>query len=68
MYIKQHISKLVIADDHEAMFEGQSSQPEKFMSFNDSGDTFIQIRVEVKRLIFCLKIWFSPSYECNTNQ
>ena len=68
MYIKQHISKLVIADDYEAMFEGQNSQPEKLLSFNDSGDTFIQIRVEVKRLIFCLKIWFCHSYECNTNQ
>ena len=28
-YIKQHISKLVIAGDYEATSEGQSSQPEK---------------------------------------
>ena len=45
-YIKQHIQKLVIAGDYEAASEGQSSQPE------NSGDAFIQIRVEVKRLIF----------------
>lgn len=38
-------------DDREATFEGQSSQPE------NSGDTLTQIRVEVKRLIFCLNIW-----------
>ena len=51
-YIKQHISKLVIADYYEETFEGQSNQPEKLMSFKNSGDTSIQIRVEVKRLFF----------------
>jgi len=55
-YIKQHIPKLVIADDYEAMFEGQSSQPE------NSGDPIIQICVEVKRLIFFPNIWISHSY------
>ena len=54
-YIKQHIPKLVIAGDYEAAFEGQSSQPE------NSGDDFIQIHVEVKRVIFCLNIWISRS-------
>ena len=44
--MKQYIPKLVIADDRQATFEGQSSQPE------NSGDTLTQIRVEVKRLIF----------------
>ena len=50
-YIKQYIPKLVIADDREATFEGKSSQPE------NSGDTLTQIRVEVKRLVFCRNIW-----------
>ena len=50
-------SKLDILDDYEAMLEGQSSQPE------NSEDTFIHIRVEVKRLIFFLNIWISHSYE-----
>ena len=36
-YIKQHISKLVISDDFEATFERQSTQPENFISFNNSG-------------------------------
>ena len=61
-YIKQHISKLVIAGRYEAMFEGQGSQPEKLMSFDNAGDTFVQIRVEVKRLLLCLNIWISHSY------
>ena len=39
--MNQCIPKLVIADDREATFEWQSSQPE------NSGDTLIQIRVEV---------------------
>ena len=42
-YIKQCIPKFVIADDREATFEGQSSQPE------NSGDTLTEICVEVKR-------------------
>ncbi|XP_015767080.1 PREDICTED: uncharacterized protein LOC107345842 [Acropora digitifera] len=33
-------------DYYEETFEGQSNQPEKLMSFKNSGDTSIQIRVE----------------------
>ena len=36
-YIKQHISKLVISDDFESTLEGQSTQPENFISFDNSG-------------------------------
>ena len=60
-YIKQHISKLVIAGDYEATSEGQSSQPEEIMSFDNSGDPIISI-MEVKRIIFFLNIWISHSY------
>ena len=54
-YIKQHISELVIAGGYEATSEGQSSQAEKLMSFDNSGDTIIpreNLIVEVKRIIF----------------
>jgi len=43
--MKQYIPKLVIADDRQATFEGQSSQPE------NSGDTLSQIHVEYSALI-----------------
>ena len=56
-YIKQHICKLVIAGDYEAMSDGQSSQPEKLM-FSDNS----LVGPEVKTLIFFLNIWISPSY------
>ena len=36
-FIEQHISKLVIAGNCEAIFEGKSSQPENFKHFNNSG-------------------------------
>ena len=37
LHYKQQISKLVISGDFEAAFEGQSTQPESFISFDNSG-------------------------------
>jgi len=51
-YIKQHFSKLVIAGDYEAMFNGHSSQLEEVISFDNSGDPIIQIHAEVKKTHF----------------
>lgn len=55
-HIKQYIPKLGIADDNEAMFEEQSSQPE------NSGNAFIQRCLEVKRIfVFLTAICLIPT-------
>ena len=53
-YIKQHICKLVIAGDYEAMSDGQSSQPEKLM-FSDNSPFVLPTELkgpEVKKTHF----------------